>query len=207
MEDLDTEFVVEGNEDKHEYQDGEDNSLDSPNYNQLHAIVHKSNSADDTNVQNKCPSEEKENTVKEIHWTKSTNCIKSQNDCKLNSEVLIETDPLDNPLMSLIKVDDFLQHLKLESERYASRNGRTFVVSPNELRAFIGINFVMGHHKLPTIRSYWETGNSSVSVNDVANVMTRERFKEILSNPYFSINKETLPKNTQIRTNDKGFKV
>ena len=39
MEDLGTEFVVENNEEKHEDQDEEDNSLDSPNYNELHAIV------------------------------------------------------------------------------------------------------------------------------------------------------------------------
>ena len=54
MEDLGTEFVVKENEDKHEKQDKEDNSLDSPNYNQPHAIVQKSNSAGDTDVQNKC---------------------------------------------------------------------------------------------------------------------------------------------------------
>ena len=59
VEDLDTEFVVEGNENKHGYQDKEDDSLDSPNYNQPHAIVHESNSADVTKVQNKCSSKEK----------------------------------------------------------------------------------------------------------------------------------------------------
>ena len=75
-EDLDTDFVVEDNEDKHEDQDEEDNSLDSPNNNQPHAIAHDFTSANDTNVPKKCPSKEKENTEKEIHWTKSTNYIK-----------------------------------------------------------------------------------------------------------------------------------
>ena len=39
MEDSGTEFVVENNEEKYEDQDEEDNSLDSLNYNELHAIV------------------------------------------------------------------------------------------------------------------------------------------------------------------------
>ena len=75
IEDSDTEFVAEDNQDKHENQDKEDNSLDSHN-NQHHAIVHESTSAVDTNIQNKCTSEENENIRKEIHWTKSANYIK-----------------------------------------------------------------------------------------------------------------------------------
>ena len=98
MEDSHTEFVVEDNEDKYQDQHEEYNLLDSPNYNQPHAIVNESNSAD------------------EIHWKKFTTYIKIQNDCKMNDEVFIETDPLDNPLNvfeKLINFDDFLQHLKL----------------------------------------------------------------------------------------------
>ena len=79
---------------------------------------------------------------------------------KLDAEVLIDIHPLDNPqkkkifknkfLKTLLNFDEFLQHLKLESERYGAQNGRRFKVFLNELRAFIGINFVMGSHKLPT---------------------------------------------------------
>ena len=59
-----------------------------------------------------------------------------RNDYKLNGEVLIGIYPLDsflNVLEKLINIDDFLQHLKLQSERYASQNGRTFAVSLHEL--------------------------------------------------------------------------
>ena len=131
-----------------------------------------------------------------------------QNDCKLNSELLIEIDHLDNTLDAfeiLINYDDFLQHLKLESEIYAPKNGRKFVISLDELQAFIGINFVMGYLKLTTLRSYWETGNPSVSINYVANVMTREKFKEILSNLNFSNNEEDLP--GEHPDHDRAFKV
>ena len=43
-----------------------------------------------------------------------------------------------------------------------------------------------------TLRSCWETRIPSVSVNYVANVITREKFKEVLSNLDFSNNEETL---------------
>ena len=62
--------------------------------------------------------------------------IKIQNDCKLNGEILIEIDPLHkrlNYINGLFNFDNFLQHLKLESGRYASQNGGTFAVSVEEL--------------------------------------------------------------------------
>ena len=62
----------------------------------------------------------------------------------------------------------------------------------NELRAFSGVNFVMGYHKLPNLRNYWETGSPSLSVNFVANVRTRKRFKENLGNLHFSNNEDVI---------------
>ena len=51
--------------------------------------------------------------------------------------MLLDIDPFDNPL----KVDKFgqkfLQHLKLESERYVTQSGKNFKVSMHELNAFI----------------------------------------------------------------------
>ena len=123
-----------------------------------------------------------DDTLKKIHWNKSTSYINAQKECtKFKGEVLLYFDPLDNPLKvfeKLINLDELLRHLKLESERYAAQNGKTFEVCMNKLSAFIGVNFVMGYHKLPNLRSYWETTGASLSVHFVANVMTRERFME-----------------------------
>ena len=117
-------------------------------------------------------------------------------------------DPLDNPLKvfeKIINLDEVLHHQKLESERYAAQNGKTFEVSMDELRAFIGVNFVIGYHKLPKLRSYWETGSPSFSVNFVANVMTRGRFKEILGNLHFSNNEDVIPQYHP--AHDRAFKM
>ena len=75
----------------------------------------------------------------------------------------------------------------------------------DELRAFIGGNSVMGYHKLPNLRSYWETGSPGLSVNFVANVMTTERFKEIPGNLDFSNSEYVIPRNHQ--AHDRAFKV
>ena len=109
----------------------------------------------------------------------------------------------------MINFDEFLHHLKLESERYAVQNGKTFKVSTDEVRSFIrvkiGVNFVMGYHKLLNLRSYWETESPSLSVNFIANMMTRERFKEIFGNLHFSNNEDVLPRDQQ--AHDRAFKV
>ena len=72
----------------------------------------------------------------------------------------------------------------MKSERYTVQNGKTFELSMDEVS--IGVNLVMAYRKLPNLRSYLERGSPSLNVNFVANVMTRERFKEILENLHFS---------------------
>ena len=151
----------------------------------------------------------KDDTLKGIHWTKSTRYINDQKECtNFIGEVFLDIDPLDNPLKvfeNLINLDKSLHHITLESERYAAQNGKTFEVFMDELRAFIGVNFVMGYHKLPNLRSYWETGSSSLIVKFVVNVMERERFKEILGNHHFSNNDDVIPRDHQ--AHDRAFKV
>ena len=57
----------------------------------------------------------------------------------------------------------------------------------------------------PILRSYWKTGNLSVSINYVANVMTRERLEETLSKLHFSNNEETFAQEDQ--DHERTFKV
>ena len=172
MDDSDTEFGVEDEQkdnDKDEYQEADTSTISDRNQS-LHTIVSDSGKDNDTDVQDK--------------------------KIKLNGDVLLDIDTLDNPLKvfeKLINLDEFLHHLKLESERYAAENGKTFEVSMDELRASISVNFVMGYHEMPKLGSYWETGSPSLSVNFIANVMARERFKEVLGNLHFSNNKDAIP--------------
>ena len=93
-----------------------------------------------------------------------------------------------NPFMSLKKLfnfDNFLQHLKLESERYASQNGRTFTVSVDKLWAVIGIislsPIVLGNRKSFRLSKLCSQLNNKGEIYG------------ILSNLHFFNNKETFP--------------
>ena len=67
--------------------------------------------------------------------------------------------------------DEFLQDLEIESKRHASENRGNFVFSSEEFQVFIGISFVMGYNKLPTLQSHYEEEISSVSVSFVVERM------------------------------------
>ena len=75
----------------------------------LHAIVNDSAKDNDTDLQDEKINEYsnvvdsaakcKDDTLEEIHWTKSTRYINPQKECtKFNGEVLLDIYPLDNPL-------------------------------------------------------------------------------------------------------------
>ena len=73
--------------------------------------------------------------------------------------------------------------IKTESERYAEQS------------AFLGINILMGIHKLPSMKDYWsvEEGLGNILIQ---NTMTRSRFLEILQNLHVANNLQELPPNT-----------
>ena len=48
---------------------------------------------------------------------------------------------------------------EIQPNLYAHQNGRNFTVTKEELKAFLGINFVMAINKLPTIAEYWRVDN------------------------------------------------
>ena len=133
LEDSDTKFVVE--EEQKDDDKDEDQETDTPisDTNQsLHAIVHDSAKDNNTDIQDEklngssnvkdSAAKSKDDTLKEIHWNKSTRYINAQKECtKFNGEVLLDIDLLGNPLKVFEKLMNFgelLLHLKLESERY-----------------------------------------------------------------------------------------
>lgn len=91
-----------------------------------------------------------------------------------------------------------------ESERYALQNGRPFALTSAEAKAFLGMNYVMGYHVLPTFRSYWSS-DPDMGVPFIANVMPLNRFEEIRRNLHFSDNN-----NEPLRTQpsyDRAYKI
>ena len=60
-------------------------------------------------------------------------------------------------------------------------------------------------HKLPNLWFYWETVYVFISASYLANIITKERLREVLSNFHFFNNEEALPQKYQ--HHNKPFKV
>ncbi|GBP68518.1 PiggyBac transposable element-derived protein 4 [Eumeta japonica] len=56
------------------------------------------------------------------------------------------------------------------------------------MKAFLGMNLVMGYHILPSLRDYWST-EPDMAVPFILNITPRARFEEIRRNLHFCNNK------------------
>jgi hypothetical protein len=100
-------------------------------------------------------------------------------------------------------LDQFISDIVSQSELYMQQKGITFSTNAEEVKAFIGMVFVMGYHVLPSIRDYWST-MPCTRVPFIANVMPRVRFERIWSALHFA-NNELLDKSDP--TYDRAFKI
>ena len=96
-------------------------------------------------------------------------------------------------------IENLIKLIVVKSNLYAQQKGRKFQTNEQEVRGFLGINYVMSINKLPTIKSYWECGQY-VRNKGIRNVMSRSRFEEILQNLHFC-------DNTKDDKSNKGYKV
>lgn len=69
------------------------------------------------------------------------------------------------------------------------------------LLTFIGINFIMGYHKLPSLKDYWST-NRDFNVPVISEAMARNNFDDILTNLHLNDNL-LVPENNK----DKAYKI
>ena len=98
-----------------------------------------------------------------------------------------------------MKLNELVKFICDQSNLYAAQNGREFATTPEKIRAFLGINYIMSISKLPNLKCYWSV-DSYLSNDGVRNTMTRNRFVNILRNLHFSDN-ETADKS------DKAYKM
>ena len=84
-------------------------------------------------------------------------------------------------------MEELLELIAEQSNLYAHQNGRNFTATKEELRALLGINFVMTVINLPTIAEYWRVDNLIGNVG-IQSTMVQNRFCEILQNLHFADN-------------------
>ena len=77
-------------------------------------------------------------------------------------EAEVTIDPLPEhhtPFDMFLAVTDIENIIKLtvaESNLYVQQKEREFQTNEQEMRAFLGINYVMSINKLPATKSYWK---------------------------------------------------
>ena len=74
-----------------------------------------------------------------------------------------------------------MQYMCEQTNLYAAQNGREFVKNPEEIRVFLGINYIMCISKIPNLNCYWSV-DRYFSNEGVRNAMTRDCFMKILQN-------------------------
>ena len=178
INDSDTDFIAE--EEITQVASTQDTSLTTPEAN-LHVAQ----------SDNQAKKKEKNKKEELWEWTKKIKMTR-QEECHLVPEVKSNLNETVSPIeiFSLVTgLEELLELIVEQSNLYAHQNGRNFTVTKEELKAFLGINFVMAINKLPTIAEYWRVDNL-IGNDGIQNTMIRNRFCEILQNLHFADNRK-----------------
>ena len=89
--------------------------------------------------------------------------------------------------MKVANAQELIDHIVSETNIYAAQKGCNFLTNHDELKAFLGISYLMGISKLPLVANYWEV-DYYIGNDGIKNVTTRQRFRDILQNLHFAKN-------------------
>ena len=134
INDSDNEFLAE------EAGCSQDTSLTTPEAN-LHVVP----------SDNQSNKKEKNKNEKLWKWTKEVK-VTTQEECRLMPEIQFNLNETVSPIeiFSLLAgLEELLELIVEQSNLHAHQKGRNFTVTKEELKAFLGINFVMAINKLP----------------------------------------------------------
>lgn len=96
--------------------------------------------------------------------------------------------------------DDIIEYIVKETIRYAeSKNNPDFIVSMDEIKAFIGILLFSGYHQVPSERHFW-SDEEDLGIDIIKKCMPRSRYMKIKSFIHFA-------DNTLMDKEDRGFKI
>ena len=75
--------------------------------------------------------------------------------CTLEANVLIDIPENANPLLIFEEtknLNELVKYICDQTNLYSIQNGREFATNPEEIRAFLGINYIMSISKLPNVK-------------------------------------------------------
>ena len=82
----------------------------------------------------------------------------TKKECTLEAEVLVDLDHGSTPFdifQTVTGMNELLEIIVTETNRYATQKVCNFETTEDEMKAFLGINFIMGINKLPSLEDYW----------------------------------------------------
>ena len=133
----------------------------------------------------------KSQPIYDIKWS-SRKSFHPRRDCPLQARVQHDFGENFTPVdvfMKVVNAQTLIEHIVSETNVYAAQKGRSFLTNYDEVKAFLGINYFMGINKLPSIASYWEV-DQYIGNDGIKNVMTLQRFQDILQNLHFANNED-----------------
>ena len=125
--------------------------------------------------------------VTELEWKRTSKFVKAKK-CIPEAHVLLEIPENANPLLifeGTTNLNELVKHICDQTNLYAIQNGRDFALNPKQIRAFLGINYIMPISKLPNVKCNWSVV-SHLSNDSARNAMTRNRLVNILQNLHFT---------------------
>ena len=81
----------------------------------------------------------------------------SKKESTLEAEVLLDLDHGSTPFdifQTVTGINELLEIIVTETNRYTTQKGCNFETTENEMKALLGINFIMRINKLPSLEDY-----------------------------------------------------
>jgi len=204
MNDSDTEYVAD-----EDFDLVPETEIDEPSGSTIlipEANIHHNSSIDEDNpsvldntntavvIQDGQPSTEnakskakpKKITIAPIKWKQHVRSQERRN-CELKGNIGHEFPDQARAIdvyEAVLSFDVLTELIVLQSNLYAQQSGRNFITTNEEIKAFIGVNYMMALNHLPKLSMYWDT-DAFIGNTGIQNVFTRDRFKEILQNLHF----------------------
>ena len=110
----------------------------------------------------------------EFDWRKQHTPYKKEQ-CSLKTDIIHQFPEHHIPFdlfSALTNLDGIVKLLVNESNLSAQQNGRELRTNKQEMRVFLGINYIMSVNKLQATKRYWECGKF-IGSEDIRNAMAR----------------------------------
>ena len=105
-----------------------------------------------------------------------------QEPCALIPEIKAKLNKIVSPIeifQLVAGLDELIDLIVVETN--AQQKGKNLTVDNNELKAFLGINYIMAINKLPKIAEFWRVDNITGN-NVIQNTIVKNCFCEIFQN-------------------------